>query len=105
MLKIDHRAFENAIKALMIAAASAKDQAGLKVHADTPREARRGTGSSDVNPIRDHDWQRISAITLGAIVALVNGPAHVNDEHHFTEDEVNGLNIAAAARRLGPSHY
>jgi hypothetical protein len=95
MLTIGPQEFARACEALMIAATSAKDQNGLKVMADTPRRhsgspdtfspnKRLGTADSDVNPIRDTvDWQRVRAITLGAIVVLVNGAAVPGDEVHF----------------------
>ncbi len=82
MLKIDHRAFDQAVDALLYAAQSAKDQAGLKVMADTPRLSRPHDLPDDKPP--SADWQRIRAIALGAIVALVNGAAHPDDEVHLS---------------------
>lgn len=88
MLVIPHDKFAAAVEALMIAARSATDEQGLRAFAQLPRLAdgvplpeRPGTSSSDVNAIRDFtDYQRINAITLGAIVALVSGPATVSKE-------------------------
>ncbi len=77
MLKIPADKFELAVEALMIAARCATDQQGLKIVADIPRNRNPQT-PSDI-----HDYDRIKAITLGAIVALVNGPAHVDAEVHF----------------------
>lgn len=105
MLRIPADKFAHAVEALMIAAVSATDQQGLKVHADLPRarpedaetHLRAGTGDSDFNAIRagTYDYKRIHAIALGAIIALVNGPAHVDDEHHFSAAELKNLGKVA----------
>lgn len=115
MLKIRADKFAHAVEALMIAARSAKDQAGRAVYAELPRDIDRdpdgfrsakGTSSSDVNAIRSIlDEKRIRAIVLGAIIALVNGPAHVDDEHHFGAGELSALELGAAARQVGGTHY
>jgi hypothetical protein len=81
MLVIDPGAFAHAVERLMIAVRSCTDEKGLKVFADTPRRAPHavpGTANSDANPIVDcTDWPRIQAITLGALVALANGPVRI----------------------------
>ena len=91
MLVIDPAEFQKACEALVTAARRAKDQQGLRVVTDIPRSAspepldRPGTSSSDVFALRDTlDWQRIRAITLGAIIALCNGAAVPGDEVHLT---------------------
>lgn len=68
----------------MIAAAKAKDANGLSIIANFPKSGwRPGTASSDVDAYSlpsIHDMSRIEAITLGAIVALVNGQARVEGD-------------------------
>ena len=90
MLVIDRADFAEAVERLMIAARTVTDEQGLRIMADTPRRAptqttmRLGTADSDVNPMMDAvDWPRIQAITLGAIVALLNGPCRLSDEVHM----------------------
>ena len=87
MLYISGRDLDAAVERLAIAVHNAKDQRGLRVlvslpqlAAPAPSNMRLGTADSDVNPLLDRtDWQRIRAITLGAIVALANGPCRVDD--------------------------
>lgn len=108
MLRIPADKFAHAVEALMIAARTCTDQQGLRIRTDTPRlhrddtrvPERAGTADSDVNPLRDfNDYQRIKAITLGAIVALVNGPAHVDDEHHFSAAELREIGFGVPEKR------
>lgn len=84
MLKVDPRALDAVVEALMVAAVSAVDQSGLRVIADVPRLSHPLQLPSGLQD--DTDWQRIRAIALGAIVALVNGAAHPSDEIHLPGD-------------------
>lgn len=120
MLKIDPLAFDKAIQALMIAAKSATDMSGLRVLVDTPRPPE-GTVTAQGFP-QMNDWPRIRAITLGAIVALVNGPVLLADEVHdlrmsapepkaspMTLDDIavpsNFLGLQAVFRAMLPASY
>lgn len=87
MLVIDPDDFGRLCEHLMVASRTVKDTTGLRVMADTPQispeqlAALPASGDSDVNAIRCFmDIKRIRAIALGAIVAMVNGPAYVGDE-------------------------
>ena len=87
MLYISECDLDAAVERLVIAVRNAKDRNGLRVFVRLPQLAapgpssmRMGTADSDVNPLLDPtDWQRVRAITLGAIVALANGPCRVDD--------------------------
>lgn len=78
MLVVDAEAFDCACEALMFAATRIRDASGLRVVPDMPTRAPSPeTGS----PIVDRtDRQRVRAITLGALVALLNGPVRPSDE-------------------------
>lgn len=81
MLKIDPVAFAAATEALMVAARSVEDSSGLVVLSDTPHTDHTIVSRQGVPD--NADWPRIRAITLGAIVALVNGAAYPGDEVHL----------------------
>ncbi len=82
MIVIDAKAFAAAVEALVIAARNVKDQDGLRIRASLPTISppRPIPGTPLIDPT---DWERVRAITLGAIVSLVGTAAYPGDEVHL----------------------